>query len=99
MIKINNNSDRVILPMDYNPCMTYIKPVLRKHHKAMLKRNEDLSHNFDTANNLTYSLPCGLIKLGLATNLVYRVFKLSSCVIRCMLEPSNQRLYMACSLS
>ena len=42
----DKETERVIVPIDYNPRYPSISGVFRKHHKAMLKKNPELTEPF-----------------------------------------------------
>ena len=44
--KEEKTSERVIIPMDYNPRLPPQAPIIKKHHKAMLRKNSALKKVF-----------------------------------------------------
>ena len=44
--KLEKNKDRIVNPFDYNPRTPVIGPVLNKHYRAMLRKNNSLKKVF-----------------------------------------------------
>ena len=61
--KCDKNSDRVIMPVDFNPHLPKMSEVLQKHHKSMLFANPNIKEIFNDPPMPALRQPSNLRKL------------------------------------
>ena len=59
-IKTEDETKRVIVAFEYNPRLPNINNIVRKHHRSMLFKNEDLKEDFQTHPMIAYRQPKNL---------------------------------------
>ena len=62
-IREDKNSSQVAFPINFDPYLPNVNSILKKHHKAMILRNNDLAKDFEKAPMVAYRQPANLRKM------------------------------------
>ena len=62
-IREDKSTSQVAFPINFDPHLPNVNSILKKHHKAMILRNDDLAKDFEKAPMVAYRQPANLRKL------------------------------------
>ena len=69
-IVINQNENRIVSPFDFNPCLPKFNKIFKKHHKAFIYTNPELSKHFEHPPMVAYRQPQNIKQILCKSSLI-----------------------------